>query len=87
LVKNRIACYQGSSLTPIFQTVVALAKGTELLAYKIILLLAEVCIFRKANKIFSKRRRAKKTRVYQGGALTIKDTQDILAQKETEEQT
>jgi hypothetical protein len=42
LVKDRIACYQGSSPTPIFQTVVTLAKGTERLAYKVTLLTAEV---------------------------------------------
>jgi hypothetical protein len=86
LVKNRIARYQGNSLTPIFQIIAVLAKGTELLAHKITLLLAEVYTFRKANKVFSKRRRAKKTRVCQEGALTIEDSQDILAQKETEEQ-
>jgi len=41
---------------------------------------------RAANKALSKRRRAKKTRVCQGGALTIEDAQDVLAQKEAEEQ-
>ncbi len=63
-----------------------MAKGTELLAYKITLLLAEVRTLRKANKALSKRRRAKKTRVRQGGPLTIEDAQDVLAQKEAEEQ-
>jgi hypothetical protein len=38
------------------------------------------------NMGFSKRRRAKKTRVRQGGALTVEDAQDILAQKDAEEQ-
>jgi hypothetical protein len=42
LIKDQIACHQGSSLTPIFQTVVVLAKGTERLAYKVTLLTAEV---------------------------------------------
>ena len=73
-MKGRIARHQGSSPTPIFQTVAALAKGTELLAYKITLLAAEVRTLRKANEVLSKRRRAKKTRVRQGGALTIEDT-------------
>jgi len=57
----------------------------ELLAYKITLLLAEVRTLRKANKALSKRRKAKKTRIRQGGALTIEDAQDVLAQKEAEE--
>ena len=50
-----------------------------MLAHEITLLLAEVRILRAVNKALSKRRRAKKTRVRQGGALTIEDTQDVLA--------
>jgi hypothetical protein len=38
------------------------------------LLSAEVRTLRVANEVLSKRRRAKKTRVCQGGALTIEDT-------------
>jgi hypothetical protein len=60
LVRDRIACYQGNSLTSVFAIIAALAKGTEILAYKNIFLAAEIRIFRKANKAFSKRRRAKK---------------------------
>jgi hypothetical protein len=51
-----------------------LAKGIEILAYEITLLLAEVRTLRVANEVLSKRCRAKKTRVRQGGALTIEDT-------------
>ena len=47
---------------------------------------AENRILRKANKALSKRRRAKKSRVRQGGTLTIEDALDILAQKDAEEQ-
>jgi hypothetical protein len=50
------------------------------------LLSAEVRILRAANEALSKRRRAKKTRVRQGGALTIEDIQDIIAQKDIDEQ-
>ena len=49
------------------------------MAYEITLLSTKVRTLRVANKALSKRRRAKKTRVCQGGALTIEDTQDILA--------
>ncbi len=63
LVRNRIACYQGSSPTPLFETVAVLAKGTERIAYKITLLSAKVRTLRVANKALSKRRRAKKARV------------------------
>jgi hypothetical protein len=86
LVRNRIARYQGSSPTPIFETVVVLAKGTERLAHEVTLLIAENYTLRVANEALSKRRRAKKTRVRQGGTLTIEDTQDIIAQKDVDEQ-
>jgi hypothetical protein len=86
LVKNHIAYHQGSSPTPVFQTVVALAKGTERLAYEVTLLSAEVRTLRAANEALSKRRRAKKARVCQGGALIIRDAQEILAQKDIDKQ-
>ena len=86
LVKNRIARHEGSSPTPIFKTVAALAKGTELLAHQLTLVTAENHILREANQALSRRRRAKKTRVRQGGALTIQEAQDILVYKDAEEQ-
>jgi hypothetical protein len=63
-----------------------LAKGTERLAYELTLATTEIYTLRVANEALSKRRRAKKTRVCQGEALTVEDTQDILAQKEVDEQ-
>jgi hypothetical protein len=86
LVKNRIAQHQGSSPTPIFNTVTALAKGTEILAHEVTLLSAELRTLRQANEALSKRRRAKKTRLRQGEALTVKDANDILAQEEVNKQ-
>lgn len=86
LVKKRIACHQGSSPTPIFETVAALAKGTELLAHQLTLVTGEVRTLRQANEALSKRRRAKKARIRQGGALTVEDAHDVLAQREVDEQ-
>jgi hypothetical protein len=86
LIKNRIARHQGSSPTPILTAVDQLAKGTQALAHSVTLLTAEVCTLRKANEALSKRRRAKKTRVQLGGSLTVEDAQDILAQKDAQEQ-
>jgi hypothetical protein len=56
------------------------------MAHKITLLSAEVRTLRAANEALSKRRRAKKARVRQGGVLTVKDAQDILAQKDVDKQ-
>jgi hypothetical protein len=56
------------------------------MAHEMTLLSAEVRTLRAANEALSKRRRAKKTRIRQGGALTVEDAQDVSAQKEAEEQ-
>jgi hypothetical protein len=74
LVQNQITCYQGSSLTSIFETIATLAKITERLVYKMTLLSTEVYILRVVNKILSKRYRAKKTLVYQEETLIVEDT-------------
>ena len=79
LVRNRIACHQGSLLTLLFQIVAVLAKGIERIAHEITLLSAEVCTLRTANEALSKRCRAKKTCVRQGRALIVEDVLDILA--------
>ena len=57
----------------LFQTVAILAKGIELLAYKVTLISAELRTLRATNEALSKRRRAKKTRIRQGGILTIEE--------------
>jgi hypothetical protein len=86
LVRNWISCHQGSSPTLLFETVRALAKGTERIAYEMTLLSAEVRTLRAANEALSKRRRAKKARIRQVGALTVEDAQDIITQKDVDEQ-
>ncbi|APA15330.1 hypothetical protein sscle_14g101000 [Sclerotinia sclerotiorum 1980 UF-70] len=86
LVKSRIAQNQGSSPTPIFETVAALAKGTELLAHANTLLTAEVYNLRKANEALSKRWRARKALIRKGGALSIEDGYSILEQENVEDQ-
>jgi len=58
-----------------------LAKGTIAVIYEVALLRTEVSVLRKANKGFSKQRRAKKTRMRFGGSLTIQKVQDLLDQK------
>ena len=86
LVKSRISGHQGSSPTPIFSAVKQMAKGLEGMAHTVTLLTEENRMLRKANEVLSKRRRATKTRIRKGGALTTEDARDILAQRDGEEQ-
>lgn len=53
------------------------------MAHEMTLLSAEV---RAANEALSKRRKAKKSRIRQGGALIIKDAQDMIARKEVKKE-
>ena len=56
------------------------------MAHEMTLLSAEVRTLQAANEALSKRRRAKKARVRQGGALIIEDAQDIITQKDVDKQ-
>jgi hypothetical protein len=85
-IKGRISGHQGSSPTPILDAIDQFAKGAKAMMHEVALLRSEVRILRDANEALSKRRRAKKTRVRNGGTLTIGDAQDLLAQKDADEQ-
>jgi hypothetical protein len=50
------------------------------------LLQAEIRSLHMANEALSKRYRAKKTHIHQGGVLTVEDAHDILSQTEVDEQ-
>jgi len=50
-----------------------------------IILSTEVYTFRVVNKAFSKRRRAKKARIYKKSIFIIEDIQDFLLQKNIKE--
>jgi len=54
--------------------------------HQVALLRDRVASLEEANQILSKRRRAKKTRVRQGGSMTLQHGQDLLAQKGVQKQ-
>jgi hypothetical protein len=85
-IRNRIAGHQHSSPTPIFTAVDQLARGTEALAHNVVLLGAQVQALQQANTLLSKRRKAKRTRLQDGGPLTVNEAYDILDQRDISEQ-
>jgi hypothetical protein len=85
-IKDRIARHQNSSPTPIYDAIDQFAKGAQGVMHQMDLLKSEIQILREANETLSKRRRAKKTRLRQGGSLTLAEGQDIQAQKDVEVQ-
>jgi hypothetical protein len=81
-IKSRIAQHQNSSPTSIYNAVDQFARGTSKIMYQLALLKAENQNLRKANETLSKRRRAKKTRLQDGGSLSQQDAQDIQDEKD-----
>lgn len=86
LIKTRIAQHQNSSPTEILRAVDVLAKGTSQIMHKMALMQAELWDLRAANEVLSKRRRAKKQRLRQGGSLSVQDAQDLQGQRDVEMQ-
>ena len=63
-----------------------MAKGIEYIAHLLALSEKENSNLRRANEALSKRRRAKKIQVRKGGSLTVGDAQDLISQREVDEQ-
>ena len=56
------------------------------MAHTVTLLRKEASDLRRANEALSKRRRAKKIQIRKGGSLSVGDAQDLIAQREVDEQ-
>lgn len=83
-IKGRVSRHQGSSPTPILEAIDQFAKGTWGVMHQIALLKSENQILRDENDTLSRRRRAKKTRLRQGGSMTLGEGQDQQAQNEVD---
>jgi len=81
-LKRRISTHQGSSPTPILNAVDQMAKGMQVMANQMTLMREELHTLREANQALAKRRRAKRTRVQLGGALTIEESQALQDEKD-----
>ncbi|KAI0991821.1 hypothetical protein K3495_g16366 [Podosphaera aphanis] len=81
-VKNRISCHQGSSPTPILEDVDRLGKSSQEFANRLALVEERLRVLENANLALSKRRRAKKSRLQLGGALSIEDSQAMVEERQ-----
>ena len=85
-IKARISAHQNSSPTSMLAAVDQIAKGTTAIMHRVALLEAETSTLRKANEALNKRRRGQRKRIQLGGSLTVQDVQDLLDQKDLDEQ-
>ena len=81
-IKGKISTHQGSSPTPIMEAVDRLAKGAQVMAHSLTMMSEQIRTLQDANIALAKRRRAKRTRVQLGGALSIEDSQVIIEEKQ-----
>lgn len=81
LIKDRVVGHRGSSPTPILAAVEQLTKAVVANSHNLTLIAAEVKTLREANKALSKRRRAKRTRLQDGGAVSGLQAREIMAEK------
>jgi hypothetical protein len=85
-IKNRIARHQNSSPTSIYEAVDHITKGTSKIMHELVLLKTEVKNLREANEVLSKRRRAKKTRIRQGGSVSQQEAEELQDERDVADQ-
>jgi len=85
-IKTRIAGHLNSSPTSVYAGIDQIAKGAQQVMHRLALLEADNATLRTANKALSKRRRARKTRIRQGGSLNFGDAQNLIDQKDMDRQ-
>jgi hypothetical protein len=85
-LERRIRRHHSSSPESILEAFKSLSKGTKAVMYEMALLRAEVQDLRQTNEILSRRRRAKRTRLQNGGVLTIEEGRDLTDQMDVDTQ-
>jgi hypothetical protein len=85
-LKARISRHQSSSPTKILESMDQLERGIQGIQHAHTLLRAQLESTREANRLLSKRRRAKKTRLRSGASLSQQEAQDLQTQKDVSAQ-
>ncbi|KAJ3545078.1 hypothetical protein NM208_g450 [Fusarium decemcellulare] len=85
-LERRIKRHQSSSPESILEALQSFAKGTKAVMHKVALLTAKVKDLEEANQILSRRRRAKRTRLQKGGAMTVDQARQAIDQMDVDAQ-
>ena len=86
LIRDRIQRHKSSSPTSIIQAISQLKKGAEVMMLSAELMRDRIASLERANEVATKRRQRKKKRIQKRGTLRIGEGEDILAQKEADQQ-
>jgi hypothetical protein len=86
LICERVRKHKSSSPASIIEAIDQLRKGAEVMILSAELMKERIASLEKANKAASKRRERKKKRIQKQGVLTKGAGEDILAQREADQQ-
>jgi hypothetical protein len=86
LIRDRVRRHKSSSPASIIEAISQLKKGAEVIMLSAELMRDQIASLEKANKAASARKQRKKKRIQQRGALTKGAGEDILAQREADQQ-
>ncbi len=85
-IKDRITRHQDSSPTTIHGAIDQLVKSTQTVMHQMVLMQDRIRTLEQANRTISKRRRAKRSRIQEGGTLDLESAREILDSKDIEKQ-
>ena len=86
LIRDRVQRHQGSSPASIIAAINQLKKGAEVMILSAELMRDRIASLEKANTAVSERRKRKKKRIQKRGVLTKGAGEDLLAQREADQQ-
>jgi hypothetical protein len=86
LIYERVQRHKSSSPASIFEAINQLKKGATVMMLSAELMRDRITSLERANEAASKRRQRKKKRIQKQGTLTKGEGEDILAQKEADQQ-
>jgi hypothetical protein len=86
LIYERVQRHKSSSPASIFEAINQLKKGATVMMLSAELMHDRITSLERANEAASKRRQRKKKRIQKQGTLTKGEGEDILAQKEADQQ-
>jgi hypothetical protein len=85
-LERRIRRHKSSSPESIIEALKSNTKATKAAMHEVVLLRKGLRNLRDANKILSRRRKVKKTRIQKGGAITIQETSQVIDQMDIDTQ-
>ncbi|KAM5526428.1 transposase [Fusarium oxysporum f. sp. phaseoli] len=85
-LERRIRRHKSSSPESIIEALKSNTKATRAIMHEVVLLRNEVRNLRDANEILSRRRRAKRTRLQKGGAMTVQEASQVIDQMDVDAQ-